>query len=685
MSLLPAVVPLTAERRSEVVPARLARNVAPLFGVVSPVNPFAPLTWTCDFNQITISEIARGAPAVSRTQAERELTRPPDDWTVHGRAIVAARGVALPNEIINATTNRFGPHTKAAMMLTASNVLLEPLASAMGAGLALLSGDGSQLPLGLRITAWASVAIEIYRSQPALVQAAIKARAIQRESMDSPRFPRATRLRGHDLARCEIAADGPRQRRRDQTTHPRDLMFLDHTARDLRLPDHDLPTAAVDDDGNVSTMRDQADELIAQLTTLLVNASEPGGVGCVWISEGEPGQAVAEAMLPASGLVEDLLEYWSAVHGGIDEAAEATFPIRIPTAAEVVELPATVVRVLCLALLGVVRHLRRQVGGESLCMTGFLARLDELTALAVGALDADDATRAVVTARAAVLRVALARHDTTNPLRALLDDLCVRTDDCLRLRDAGVLDRGAAADVLSAACIELNAVRWTNAERPGSGLPKPSELDDLVRRYWRAYSEILEVDPDSPDADAQRGIGHHLHNYATFLASHVENEVDLVEADRLFRELVLPARQRLYRRTGVFGPLGRSYAAAARVITRLAEMQADAGQAETARALAETSHEWISRVVDDREFEWLLGQHSDQAGLFALQAAPSLLLALELRGHPVGPDDRVRLGSVVDTIDRWLAHVTGGKAGNYVREAEVRRIRERTKQLLADS
>lgn len=683
MSLLPAVVPLTAERRAEVVPARLARNVAPLFGVASSANPFAPLTWTCDFNQITISEIARGAPAITRTRADRELALPPEGWATHGRAVVAARGAALPNEIINATTNRFGPHTKAAVVLTASNVLLEPVASAMRAALALLCGDdGGRLPLGLRIAAWASAAIEVYRSQPALVRAAMKARTIQRESMDSPGFPRVSRPAGQEPARCEIGADAPKSRR-DPITHPRDLIFLDHTARDLRLPDRDLPTLAVDD-ANMATMRDQADELIDQLTTLLVNASEPGGVGCAWITENEPGQAVVEAMLPASGLVEDLLDYWSAVHGGIDEAAEAGFPIRVPAAADVVDLPVTTVRVLCLALLGIMRHLRRQVTGESLPLTGFLARLDELTALATGALEPADATRAVVTARVAVLRVALVRHNTTNPLRAMLDDLCVKTDDCLRLREAGALDRGATADILSAACVELNAVRGTNAEMPGSGLPTSSELDERVRRYWSAFGEALELDPDSPEADVQRGIGHHLHNYASFLASHVESEADLIEADRLFRELVLPARQWLYSHTGVFGPLGRSYSAAARVTTRLAETAAAAGETGTASELAETSYKWISGVLDDREFERLLDQHGDQAGVFALLAAPSLLLALELRGYPLAPDDRTRLGKVLATIDRWMAQATEGETGNYAREAEANRIRERTERLLAN-
>ena len=69
MALLPAVVPQLVEKRSELVPARLARKVAALFGVPSGENPYGPLTWVCDFTTITVTEIARGAPLPTRAAA----------------------------------------------------------------------------------------------------------------------------------------------------------------------------------------------------------------------------------------------------------------------------------------------------------------------------------------------------------------------------------------------------------------------------------------------------------------------------------------------------------------------------------------------------------------------------------------------------------------------------------------
>src|SRR5436190_12668864 len=121
MPLLPAVVPDIPENRAEVAAARLARKVGPLFGVPWPDGPFGGRTWISDYARITLSEIARGAPLPTREQAAR-LTRPDDGaWTMVDRIGVAGSHAVLPNEIANATLNRFGPDTRAAVVLTAVN------------------------------------------------------------------------------------------------------------------------------------------------------------------------------------------------------------------------------------------------------------------------------------------------------------------------------------------------------------------------------------------------------------------------------------------------------------------------------------------------------------------------------------------------------------------------------------
>ncbi|SFW92110.1 hypothetical protein [Amycolatopsis australiensis] len=680
MPLLPAVVPLTTEKRAERVPARLARNVAPLFGVPFAEGPFGEISWLCDFTRITVSEIARGAPSPTRAEAAETREQAADGgWFLYGRAVVAR---SLPNEIVNATTNRFGPNTKAAVVLTAANVLLEPATAAVETALSLIQGPDGELPTAVRIAVWATCLVEVFRSQPALVAAAAKARAIQRESLDGPRFPRAARLRDMPAARCEI---GDTDVRPEPATHPRDLNVFDRTVARLRLPGAVVEPTGIDlddDDAWTSPGRDLADELVDRLIRLLTDASEPDGTGYVWISERAPGQVVAEALLPASGLVADLLEYWSSVHGDVTEP-RGTLPLRLPSPTEFAGLPQQARRAIVLGVLGVARWLRSRAGSPELPLSHFLAVLDAVDTLISAGLPDTDPAAAVVRARLAVLRVTVLRHDRANSLAEPLGALIARTEHCLTLLTDGILDRGAAADVLSAACVELNAVRWTNAEDAGSGLPAPAELDELVRRYWAGFGEILELDLASLDGDDSRGVGHHLHNYAAFLGSHQENVGDLTEAVRLFRTTVIPSRQRLHRRTGAFGPLGRTYYVATGATTKLAETALAEGRTEEASGWAALGFEWISRVLEHREFDRLQDGSGDQAGLFALRAAAALVLALELDVPGTGPRELGRLQRVLATIDRWQANTTRGRAENYVRHQEVELVRKRAAELMA--
>ncbi|WP_191258617.1 hypothetical protein [Amycolatopsis oliviviridis] len=672
---------MTTEKRAERVPGRLARNIAPLFGVPFPESQFGPISWLCDFTRITLTEISRGAPSPPRAHAaEIREHGDVDGWWMHRRAIVAR---SLPQEIVNATTNRFGPDTKAAVVLTAANVLFEPVTTAIETVLSLVNGpEGGELPISLRITVWASCLVEVFRSQPALVVAAAKARVIQRESLDRPRFPRAARLRGMPVARCEI---GDSDDLPDPATHPRDLQVFDRTVDRLRLPEQGIPPDGLDlddDERTRSAGRNLGDELVDRLLQLLVDAGEPEGVGYVWISERAPDQVVAEALLPASGLVEELLDYWSSVHGKVAEPGGTVVP-SLPSPAEFAALPELVRRALALGVLGVARRLRPRAGSAELPLGEFLNLLTSLETLVDEGLAPADPGSAVVRARIAVLRVTVLRHDRANQLAGPFGELIVRTAHCLALFSDGVLDRGATADVLSAACVELNAVRWTNAEDPNAGLPNPATLDGMLRDHWRSYGEILELDLTSLDTEDRRGAGHHLHNYAAFLGSHQDDITDLTEAARLFRGTVIPSRQRLYRRTGAFGPLGRTCYVATGATTKLAEAALADGRIEDAAEWAALGFRWIGRVLEDREFDSLQDGSGDQAGLFALRAAAALVIALELEVPGTGERELDRLHRLLDTLDRWQLNTTRGRAENYVRHQEVELVRKRAAELVA--
>ncbi|MEJ2855921.1 MULTISPECIES: hypothetical protein [unclassified Saccharothrix] len=664
MALLPAVVPLVVEKRSELVPARLARKVAPLFGVPSEQNPFRPLTWVCDFTTITASEIARGAPLPTRAAQARLREREHDgEWVVHDRAVLPTSGRALPNEIVPATVNRFGPDTKAAVVLTATNVLLAPVTEAITAALPLLrGGDGGELPTVQWIAAWAATAVEVYRSQPALVVAAVKARAIQRESLSAPLFPWADRLAGRPKARCEIGAVPPDPH--DPVTRPRDLDFLDGVAV-ARLNS----TGALPSSGR-GTGPGVGDRLVELLISLMVDMGAPDSAGYVWVSEREPGQAVVEAMVPSSGLVRELVETWAHGPGSLarpDEFADALAdaiarPVRLPAPAEVAALPVLGRRAVVLAAMGIVRQMGLLAPSSWVTGPEFAGLLDGVEAL-LSTVDPGDPLVPETRLRLAVQRAGVERHTGragADTVAALLS----AADACLA---SEALDRGTLADILAVTCVELNMLR------PFASAP----LTDALRRYWTAFAEAVEVDLSTPDAD-HSALSFQLHNYAAFLGGNNDSEADLRASLHLFTHSVIPGRTRLFNRDRDFRPLARSLYLAADAAASLAVLvPAEAGQ------WVRTAHDWVRRVLANPGFApGRLHPRLDDS-LFALRAAPVLLLAVETGVAPERESALSTADELIRLVERWLKATADG--GNSSYHATVTALRSRLTTLLASS
>ncbi len=677
MALLPAVVPQLIEKRSELVPARLARKVAPLFGVPSEQNPFHPLTWVCDFTAITVSEIARGAPLPTRAAAARlrgqEHT---GEWVVRDRAVVPAGGRSLPNEIVAATVNRFGPDTKAAVVLTATNVLLAPVTEAIATALPLLrAADGGELPTVQWIAAWAATAVEVYRSQPALVVAAVKARAIQRESLSPPLFPWAGRLADRPKARCEIGAVPPETH--DPVLRPRDLDFLDRIAVARLNATGALPA---DPDG-VPAAPGPGDRLVELLISLLVDLGAPDSAGYVWVSERVPGQAVVEAMVPSSGLVRELVETWARgpglpglADGVADALADAVAePVRLPDPATVAELPVPARRAVVLAAMGIVRQMGLLAPSSWVAGEGFADLLDGVEAL-LGTVDPDDPLVPETRLRLAVQRAGVQRHDGRAGADAVAA-LLAAADDCLAAAAGGVLDRGTLADVLSVACVELNMLRQTAAD---GGPPT-----DAPRRYWAAFADAVELDLFAPDAD-HGGISFQLHNYAAFLGGNKDSEDDLRVALHLFTRSVIPGRTRLFNRDRDIRPLARSRYLAADAAAALAELLARRGEHDEARRWARQAYDWVRQVMSHGLFApGGLRPRLDDC-LFALRAAPVLLLAVETG---VAEEPRAALGAadeLVGLVERWLEENTDGRVERSRYHGAVTALRDRLTALAAD-
>ena len=138
---------------------RLARNVAVLFGIGAPDSADGSRIRLSDYNALTSADIGRGAP--------------PDAKRPDSTAIASA------------TLSKYGPETKAALVLTGANHLFDSVRPTMHQVLDLVSQaqDGRQLADSMRITAWAALLLDVYEAQPALLVAALQARAVQRGAL----------------------------------------------------------------------------------------------------------------------------------------------------------------------------------------------------------------------------------------------------------------------------------------------------------------------------------------------------------------------------------------------------------------------------------------------------------------------------------------------------------------------
>ena len=662
MGVLPIVVPDMPEARSEIVPARLARKVAPLFGVPWPDGPFGHRTWVCDYNKVTLSEIARGAPLPSRGQVAWAKDAVTCGWAVVDRIGVNAPGATLPNVIPNATLNRFGPDTKAAVLLTAANRLLEPVTAAVRTAVgALAAASGGPLPRRARVTAWAALVIEVFRTQPALVAAAIRARTVQRELLVDWHLP----LAGASVAltRCEVSGPEPDEPR-NPASCPRELDLVDGTVALLGVEHPD----------------EVADRLLRELIAIGTRQSSSH----LWLSERVPDQLVVEALIPPTELVNRFVcQVAPLLNDGSD--GEPVLP-RVPADVELLGAPLLVRRSVLLSVLAVLRDLRFGTEQRERTRGVLVPVLERLAGLAGRVLGPDDPAGALVRCRMADMVVQTRRHDLRHGLAGPLAELMSAVERCVALLDEGVLDRGGAAEAISSANVEINIVRRTNATRAGSELPAPAELDAWLRGSWAAFRRAVEIDPvaGAPAAagtdganDPWRPVGHHLHNYASYLATHPADDGELRAAVDLFEHAVLPARELYWKRAHSFHPLRQSLQTASRATTTLSRRAAAAGDTESARHWAGIGYRWICRALAARESAELLSGTSEPAAHLCLLAAPALLAAVETGVPGAGVADVEQAARLLGIAERWVCRVTGGDESSYSRAGELAELRER--------
>ncbi|WP_224401703.1 hypothetical protein [Pseudonocardia sp. ICBG1034] len=660
MTLLPARIPEIPEDRAGIVPARLARKVGPLFGVTWEDGPFGPRTWVSDHSRITLSEIARGAPQPTRSQSVRPAAG--EVWGIIDRVGVTAQRGNLPNEIANATLNRFGPDTRSAVLLTAVNRLLDPVRRSIDDALSLLrDATGAPLDPELRLAAWAALVVETFRSQPALVAAGTGARTVQRELMSAWDLPRADSLGSTPFTRCEISSsDRPRS-----PSQPNELELVDATFAALGLDDPSGPELA---------RRLRHDEIVDRLLRRLRAAGSLQDSSHLWLSERRPGEVVVEALVPPTRLVHEFV-------GQVLPATPDPPLPRPPDAATLGTAPPLSRRATLLALLGVVRHVLATPRRRERHRTGAVEVAERTAELAESVLADDDPVRAVVRCRAALIIVQCLRHSTEHDLSAPLNTLLTAAGDCIDAYRAGSLDRGATAEILGAANIEINAIRRHNAGRQ-PGLPSPGVLDERLRASWRVWFDAVELDPGRVTEPGPGMVGFHLHNYAAFLASHPGSPEDLALAMRLYRSVVIPARQEFRDRGGPDEPLRHALQIASRAAGAQAAAALAEGSPERARGHAAEGLGWIRSVLEEPGTDAVLTATTEQAYRLALLAAPAVLLAAELDAPGTRPDDRALVAELLGHARRWERSTPAGVTGTHARHVEIEDLQRRLDALV---
>lgn len=670
MSLLPAVVPDIPEKRSRVVAARLARRVGPLFGVGWDGAPHG-LSWVCDYTATTLAEIGRGAPLPRRPIGNTDSDTIGDSTCTDDQDSRAVPNEHHPGtgELAHATLHRFGPDTKAAVVLTGANRLLEPVTEGVGAALAVLQRTDPMMPTRLKLAAWAAMVLEAFRSQPALLIAAITARQIQRAALTRWELPAPRDTHGWSFARCEIGAPRPVTWQAGSPTSPITVDVAETTVRDIDLPAATPPT----------TVTALAERWLARLAAMGTEL----GDGYLWLDERTPGRRVVQAYIPQTPAVAAYLHDIDPLL--LAEPDPPRLPA-IPTPDAVTGLDRAARRALVLGLTTVIRQVRADPRAREATRPALPPALDALTHLAETALGRDDPLTLVTRCRAADIRVHTLRHDLDNdlsgPLRALRRELAAAR----RAHDAGVLDRGLLAELLYSGSVEINVVRRVNAHHPASGLPAPATLNRALRDLWPAFLTAVDITPDTlraePSARARRA-GFHLSAYASFLASQ-DRDADLLAAAELFDHTVLPARRQHAAHTGWFEPLRQSLQTATRATTRLATRHAARGDLEQARRWAALGRDWAHTALDHPHTRALLAAGGEAAAHLALLAAPALLTAIDL---DIAPHDTVRdLTTTQDLLrvaQNFAATVTGHHPHEYVRAGEITAIADHVATITA--
>lgn len=695
----PAEIPAAEARRADVVEVRVARKVAPLFGLASDIEPFHR-SWVCDFTALTLAEIGRGAPSPDRSERSqldsataRPDAQPSDGWRWSGRAVWSPRNGHVPGLLSNATLNRYGPNTKAGAVLAAANRLLRGSTAAIAAACRHLAG--TRCAPEARLAVWAGLVLEVYRAQPALVVAAVQARQVQRSLSAhwGAQVDRGTAT-GVD-APCEIHPPGGAT----ETATPDPAVSRWRPTRfelvDATLPELGLAADSAADGLGLMAV-DALDDIASAWCHRLLAIGRPGR-GVVWLTEDDSGSRRAHAMVRVGAVVAPFvasslgaqdsgrLRDGKAGRGQANRGHRGQAPPSLPSLPEdrvLDDAPLSHRRAHLLAAHVVASYVRYR--DELLLDWPELRRqthdlIDDAVRRSERVLDADDPVRLQLSAYAAYLDVwdqlrGTPGQPASSGAAEVIDEAAVRrlTASQQRVAEAGRvgrLDPGAVAYLLEIGIVALReaATRAEDASEATGGLPSRAQ----VGAWWE---EILRARGLDPTADLAGRIDalsdaqvFHLHHYAAWLASSrrlvdlkralaVQERVAAVRAEVARRELVGYAAKSAAARAG--------HELAAEIATELALAYPQRQRRAREAALHAAVRHAHAVLVDPSTTELLLRAGGQPAALAAARTVARALCVAAGHGVAVPAEDA---GMALRLLDSATATSQASDAADPVR------------------
>ncbi len=230
--------------RHEILEKRIAENIGPLLGVPNPDGPFGEMSWLSTYEGLHLEDIRRGAPKPPSDMVGQMMTdglldnagnilspnRIPQGFIVHERYVYGK----VPNPIVAASLNRFGPDTKAASLLAGTNMLLRGQTALLTE--ACQTDTFKELPPAIRVRTYGAMMLGVCRPQPLLITTGIGAQNVQKASLPTAfGISRKLNHSKNPRARCEIGGE------KNEKAAPRQPLIFDvidssmtHLANSLR-------------------------------------------------------------------------------------------------------------------------------------------------------------------------------------------------------------------------------------------------------------------------------------------------------------------------------------------------------------------------------------------------------------------------------------------------------------------